>query len=222
MPPQRIRALQAQSRKHHYPTHLLDAIDKVNQSQKNLIGKKLAIYFADSQGLKGKTIAILGLAFKPDTDDMREAPSLTLIHDLLAQGVKLRLFDPVAMDNAKSLIDSPSVTWCGSEIDAAAGADAIVLMTEWKQFRFLDFTAILAAMKGHAFFDRETNTTPPIWPRKDSTTSASGDQLPMPNKQMSQKFPRFFSPQRKTKNTKRAKDKRQFNAKTQRNAKKNK
>ncbi len=158
--PKDIRALQAQSRKHHYPTHLLDAIDKVNQSQKNLIGKKLAIYFADSQGLKGKTIAILGLAFKPDTDDMREAPSLTLIHDLLAQGVKLRLFDPVAMDNAKSLIDSPSVTWCGSEIDAAADADAIVLMTEWKQFRFLDFTAILAAMKGHAFFDARNQYHP--------------------------------------------------------------
>jgi UDPglucose 6-dehydrogenase len=79
---------------------------------------------------------------------------LTLIAQLLSHGTNVRLFDPVAMDNAKKILpDDPSITWCNDEIEAATGADAIVLVTEWKQFRFLDFQAIQAVMKGRAIFD---------------------------------------------------------------------
>ena len=85
---------------------------------------------------------------------MREAPSLVLIKQLLDAGAKLRLYDPVAMDNAKKLvIDSWQIEWCSSEVDVATGADAIAQMTEWKQFRFLNFANILAKMSGIAFFD---------------------------------------------------------------------
>lgn len=159
--PKDIRALRAQARNFNYPTLLIDAVDAVNQKQKNLIGKKMKSYFADQGELKGKTIAILGLSFKADTDDMRESASLTLINDLAAQGAFLRLYDPVAMDNARLIIgDMPSITWCNNEIEAAEGADAIALMTEWKQFRFLKFDEILANMKGRAFFDGRNQYTP--------------------------------------------------------------
>lgn len=152
--PKDINALRAQARKLNQPTYLIDAVDQVNQKQKRVIGKKVSDYFAERGGLKGKTIGILGLSFKPDTDDMREAPSLTLIEHLISAGAHVRLFDPVAMDNARLVITpSPSVTWCENEIDTAKGADAIALMTEWKQFRFLDFDSLLANMKGRAFFD---------------------------------------------------------------------
>ena len=108
----------------------------------------------NAEASAGKTIAVLGLAFKPDTDDMREAPALTLISQLMALGANVRLYDPIAMDNAKKVVpDAPSITWCVDEVDAATGADAIVLVTEWKQFRFLDFAAILQVMKGRAIID---------------------------------------------------------------------
>ncbi len=150
--PKDIRALRAQARDHQTPTALLDALEIVNEKQKRRIGEKIEHYF--ERELKDKTIAILGLSFKPDTDDMRQAPSLVLMEQLLKKGCNLRLFDPVAMENAQKLLPQhPSITYCVDELDAAKGSDAIVLMTEWKQFRFLDFSALLNAMKGCGFFD---------------------------------------------------------------------
>jgi UDPglucose 6-dehydrogenase len=152
--PKDVNALRAQARKLNYATYLIDAVDQVNHRQKGVIGEKIIRYFAEKGSLNSKTIAVLGLAFKPDTDDMREAPALTLIEQLLDAGAHVRLFDPVAMNNARlHIANSPCVTWCDNEIEASTGADAIALMTEWKQFRFLDFDSLLANMKGHAFFD---------------------------------------------------------------------
>lgn len=152
--PKDISALRKQADRVAYETPLIDAVDLVNERQKQVMGHKVFKYFEKLSGLSDKTVAIYGLSFKPDTDDMREAPSLVLIQQLLKQQAKLRLFDPVAMDNAKKLIpDHPDITWCNDELDAATGAHAIVLMTEWKQFRFLDFTKIIQVMKGKAFFD---------------------------------------------------------------------
>jgi UDPglucose 6-dehydrogenase len=152
--PKDIQALKATAREWDCPTPLLDAVENVNSRQKKVLGEKIAAYYADKGGLEGKTIAVWGLSFKPGTDDMREAPSLVLIRDLLKAGAFVRLYDPVAMPKAKSLLKkSPQITWCRSEFEAAYGVDAIALVTEWKQFRFIDFNQILPHLKGNAFFD---------------------------------------------------------------------
>ncbi len=154
--PKDIRALRHHAQSLDYPMPLLEAVETVNVRQKQVMGNKIFEYYREEgvDRISEKTVAILGLAFKPDTDDMREAPSLVLIRQLLQAGVNVRLYDPVAMDNAKKLIvDSTQVTWCQNELDAVDGADAIVLITEWKQFRFLDFALLREKMKGNAFFD---------------------------------------------------------------------
>jgi UDPglucose 6-dehydrogenase len=148
--PKDVKALKATANRLDYDTKLLDAIEDVNVRQKKVIGDKILDYFGDVQG---KMIAIWGLSFKPGTDDMREAPSLILIRTLLEQGAFLKLYDPIAMKKAKTILKkSPQILWCKDEFEAAEGADAIALITEWKQFRFVDFERIKASMKGKAFF----------------------------------------------------------------------
>jgi len=153
--PKDLRALVGQAHELGYDMPLIQAVEVVNHKQKQLMGSKIADYFADKGGLAGKTISILGLSFKPDTDDMRESPALVVINQLLNEGTFLRLYDPVAMENAKKILvnHSQQITWCENEITAAENAHAIVLMTEWKQFRFLNFSILLSKMKGLAFFD---------------------------------------------------------------------
>ncbi len=150
--PKDLKALRHMAASCGLSTSLVDAIEEINTQQKQLIGKKIKRYFGEQ--LQGKTIGILGLAFKPDTDDMREASSLILIQQMLFEGANLRLFDPVATENAKKIfLDHPAITWCRDEIETADQADALVLMTEWKQFRLLDFETIRKTMRGQAFFD---------------------------------------------------------------------
>lgn len=159
--PKDIKALIAQAQDHELELSILKAVQEVNQTQKTFIGSKVQAYFVDKGGLPGKTIGILGLAFKPDTDDMREAPSLVLIHDLLKHDVSLRLFDPIAMPKAQTLLQKyPAITWCQDELEVAEGTDALILVTEWKQFRLLDFQKILSRMKGRAFFDGRNQYRP--------------------------------------------------------------
>ena len=150
--PKDIRALHSHAKSLGYEMELLAAVDAVNNRQKNSLSQRVISYF--DQNVDGKTIGILGLAFKPDTDDMREASSLTLIPQLLAAGALVRVFDPIAMESAKKLLPNTSrIEWCENELDVAEGAHALVLVTEWKQFRFLDFEVILARMKGNTLFD---------------------------------------------------------------------
>lgn len=159
--PKDIQALRATAKKFDYPTPLLNAVEDVNVRQKELLGEKMESYFSDKGGLSGKTIAIWGLAFKPGTDDMREAPSMVLIRHLLKRRAFVRLYDPVAMPNAKTLLKkSPQIAWCRDEFEAASGADAIALLTEWKQFRFVDFGQILLKLNGRAFFDGRNQYSP--------------------------------------------------------------
>jgi UDPglucose 6-dehydrogenase len=157
--PKDVRALKAHAEKLGYQTPILEAIETINARQKKVLASKIKNYF--NGNLKGKTIAIWGLSFKPDTDDMREAPSLTLIDELKASGANLRLFDPVAQENAQKILGtSSSLTWCENEYEACENADAIVLVTEWKQFRFLDFNQVKDRMNGIAFFDGRNQYKP--------------------------------------------------------------
>jgi UDPglucose 6-dehydrogenase len=156
--PKDIRAFCASAKQVGAETDLLQAVTHINTRQKKVLGKRILGFF---ETLENKTIAIWGLSFKPNTDDMREAPSLTLIEDLLASGANLRLFDPIAMTNAKKILkEHPRITFCEDEYEAANGADAIALVTEWKQFRYVDFDRIVKTMKGKAFFDGRNQYKP--------------------------------------------------------------
>lgn len=165
--PKDINALIYQGALNDSKLLIVDAASTANQHQKQIMGKKIKVYFSTKGGLKGKSIGILGLSFKPNTDDMREAPSLTLINDLISQGATLKLYDPIATENAKRLIkDDSMITWCPNEFETAKGVDALVLMTEWKQFRTLNLSTILSTMKGSVFFDGRNQFHPEEMARK--------------------------------------------------------
>lgn len=152
--PKDIRALCANAKEKGIQLSLLEAVDQVNEKQKEILFTKISSYFQEKGGLQNKSICIWGLSFKPGTDDLREAPSLILIDQLLESKATLRLFDPVAMTKAQALFKNhPQLLFCKDEYEAAYQADAIVLMTEWKQFRFVQFEKILSHLKTKAFFD---------------------------------------------------------------------
>jgi len=152
--PKDIRALSSLAKDQGYQTELLDAVESINNRQKVHLANKILSYFENKGGIEGKTIALWGLSFKPDTDDMRDAPSLELIKALQKKGARLRLYDPIAMDIAKSrLKDLQNISFCKDENEAATKADAVCLVTEWKQFRLLDLDPVYNNMEGKAFFD---------------------------------------------------------------------
>ena len=130
---------------------VLDAVEEVNAGQKRVLGKKILKRFGN---LAGKRIAVWGLAFKPNTDDMREAPSRVLIEELLANGATVSAYDPIAMPAAKTAFaDLKGVTYADSPVAALKGADALAVVTEWKEFRSPDFEAIRGQLKTPAIFD---------------------------------------------------------------------
>ncbi len=154
--PKDLKALYATGKNAGVEMSLLASVEAINQRQKALFLEKMTPYLEN-----GKTFAIWGLSFKPNTDDMREAPSLFIIEKLLEKGINLRLFDPVAMENAQKIFPpSSSVLYCQDEYEAANGADGIILMTEWKQFRFVDFEKIVSLLKGRTFFDARNQYKP--------------------------------------------------------------
>lgn len=159
--PKDVRALKQIANQKNYPTPLLEAIDLVNENQKLLLNKKIEAYFSDKNGLNGKNIAIWGLAFKPGTDDMREASSLSLIRYLLTRGCFLQLYDPCAMKRAKEmLLPSPQITFGSSPLEVARGADALVLVTEWKEFLQVEMKTVRTFMRNAAFFDGRNQFVP--------------------------------------------------------------
>src|SRR5690606_9471374 len=127
--PKDVRALTAMSSDHGCTPTMLKAVDEVNERQKHVFEEKMSQHFEGK--LKGKTIAIWGLAFKPRTDDIREAPALVLIDWLLAEGAKVTVHDPEAMDNVRAEIGN-KVTYAEQQMDALEGADALAIMTDWK------------------------------------------------------------------------------------------
>ena len=148
--PKDVRALIATAEQNGYAMELLRAVEHVNDRQKTVLFDKLCRHFGGAP--TGKTIAVWGLAFKPETDDLREAPSLVLVSQLLNAGCNVRIFDPVAMDNGCRLLGD-KVTFAQDMYDAAAGADALVVVTEWKEFRLPDWKAVRTAMRGNVVVD---------------------------------------------------------------------
>jgi UDPglucose 6-dehydrogenase len=159
--PKDIRALAHIAKKVGHNPELLNAVEKVNNRQRHVIVQNIINYFQQRGGVKGKTIAIWGLSFKPDTDDVRDAPALDIIKALLKKGAILRLYDPIATDNAKKHLPvHNNINWSKDELHAALGAHGIALLTEWKQFRLIDFSPILKNMKGKGFFDGRNQYKP--------------------------------------------------------------
>ncbi|MDD4481567.1 MAG: UDP-glucose/GDP-mannose dehydrogenase family protein [Bacteroidales bacterium] len=130
--PKDVKALIRMGRENGYPMELIESVDRVNEAQKMVLFNKLHNHFGGA--LKGKTIAVWGLSFKPQTDDMREAPSLVLIRSLLKAGCRVQAYDPVAMDQARGLLGK-SIHFANDMYQAANDAHALVLVTEWKEFR---------------------------------------------------------------------------------------
>lgn len=148
--PKDVQALVATSKDVGVPLQIVDAAERVNYGQKKYILKKIKNKFSD--GLKGKTFALWGLAFKPNTDDMREAPALVISEELIKEGARVKAFDPVAMEAAKPLLNS-KVELCETAYQAVEGADALVLVTEWNEFRHVDFEKLSKTMNAKIIFD---------------------------------------------------------------------
>ena len=148
--PKDVKALARTGIENGYHMRVIEAVEAVNESQKSIIYDKLADTFDGD--LKNKTIAIWGLSFKPETDDMREAPSLIVIEKLVNAGANVKVFDPIAMNETKRRIGEV-VTYCKDMYEAVIDADAIAILTEWKQFRIPSWSIIRKAMKNPVVID---------------------------------------------------------------------
>lgn len=147
--PKDVKALVHTGLDNDYHMEVIEAVERVNEKQKSIVYDKIIKAVGD---VKGKTIAIIGLAFKPETDDMREAPALVVIDKLLKDGATVRVFDPVAMDECKRRIGDV-VTYCKNMYDAADGAEVFALMTEWRQFRMPSWNVVQKVMTGSVIVD---------------------------------------------------------------------
>lgn len=146
--PKDVSAFVSICEKHGYDFTLLKEVQKINKLQRLNFVKKIenALWV-----VKGKNIAVLGLAFKPNTDDMRDAPSIDIINSLLKEGVSIRAFDPVAMEKAKQFL--PNIQYCNDEYDACNKADALVICTEWPQFKKIDLKKVKQSMNSNLVLD---------------------------------------------------------------------
>ncbi len=133
---------------HGIDLRIVDATIRANERQLLWVTEQIESTLGN---VKGKTIAVLGLSFKPNTDDIREAPSLSIIQNLLHHGADIRVYDPAAMDNTMRIL--PELTYCSDSYQACSGADAVVIVTEWNQFRSLDFQRLMSLLKQPCFFD---------------------------------------------------------------------
>lgn len=149
--PKDVKALITIAQKNGYNFSLLKEVEEVNKQAKENISKKVESFFHN--GIKGKRVGILGLAFKPDTDDMREASSLVIIRDLLKSGAKIKVYDPVAMSNAKTILKEHDIEYADDAYSAVEGADVVVVVTEWNEFKELDLQKFKKLMKTHNMVD---------------------------------------------------------------------
>jgi UDPglucose 6-dehydrogenase len=148
--PKDVQALHLTSREHDYHFRILDAVMEVNQKQKHILARKIADYFDGN--LLGRKIAVWGLAFKPNTDDVREAPAMEIIHDLLESGAIVTATDPEAIPNFSTYFRG-NVAYTEDMYDVLDDADALAIITEWNEFRTPDFSEIKSRMKAPVIFD---------------------------------------------------------------------
>lgn len=151
--PKDVKALKKIAEEVGYKAQLITSVEEVNNAQKLVIAQKVIKRFGDD--LTGKTFAVWGLAFKPGTDDMREAPAIYIINELVRKGAKIQAYDPKAMDEAYHfyLKEVQNVSYCNSKYEAIQNADALLLLTEWKEFRSPDFEEIKNTLKNPIIFD---------------------------------------------------------------------
>ena len=148
--PKDVKALAYTGIENGYPMRVIEAVEAVNEAQKNIVFEKLLRAFDGD--LRGKVIAMWGLSFKPETDDMREAPSLVVIEKLIEAGAVVRAYDPIAMEETHRRIGD-KITYCKDMYEAVIDADALALLTEWKQFRMPSWSIIRKAMRNHVVVD---------------------------------------------------------------------
>lgn len=148
--PKDVKALAHTAREHGYTMQVIEAVERVNEQQKGIVFEKLQTALGD---LRGKVVAIWGLAFKPETDDMREAPATVVIGRLLDAGAEVRAYDPVAMPESRRRMADLPIRYAQTMYEAAEGVDAVALLTEWKELRMPDWTQLRATMRGDAVVD---------------------------------------------------------------------
>ncbi|RJP94051.1 MAG: UDP-glucose/GDP-mannose dehydrogenase family protein [Desulfobacteraceae bacterium] len=152
--PKDVNALIKTSFASNYHPELLTAVDRVNTRQKQMLSHKIKKYFGTHGGVAGKTLAVWGLSFKANTDDIRDSAAIVLINDLTAEGMRIRAYDPAAGDNAgKLLSDNGLVEIVDNQYDALAGADALAVVTDWNQFRNPNFNFIRSSLSAPVIFD---------------------------------------------------------------------
>ena len=148
--PKDVKALIKTAEQNGYDMRVLKAVEEVNEAQKSILFKKLQKHFGDD--LAGKTVAMWGLSFKPETDDMREAPALVLIDKITKAGATVRVYDPIAMDECRRRVGD-KVTYCKDMYEAVVDSDALLLVTEWKEFRMPSWKVLRKTMKGNVIID---------------------------------------------------------------------
>lgn len=158
--PKDLRALIHTAREHHVPLGVIDAAERANHRQKTVLGERVIAHFKGS--LRGRRVAVWGLAFKPETDDIRDSPALITIDQLLEAGATVTAYDPVAMPNVRKALGE-RIELASDAYAATSVADALILVTEWHEFRNPDFTRLKSAMRSHVLFDGRN-----VWPAEDA------------------------------------------------------
>jgi len=150
--PKDVKALIKTAETHGYDFKIMKSVELVNESQKRILIEKIEKHFGGGANVKGKRFALWGLSFKPNTDDIREAPALVIIDELLKRGASLAAYDPEAMDNARKLYEG-KITFVAKDYDALVDADALIIATEWNEFRNPDFNKIRSYLREKVIFD---------------------------------------------------------------------
>jgi UDPglucose 6-dehydrogenase len=177
--PKDVQALVRSAREAGHAPEILTAVESVNKRQKETLVRKMRKVFGDQ--LQGRTIALWGLAFKPNTDDMRDAPSRTVMELLWEAGAKVRAYDPVAMTEARRIYgDRSSLQLCKNAYEAVEGADALAILTEWQEFRSPDFERLKTLLKSPVIFDGRNLYDPAMVNRFGLTYYAIGRGKSLP------------------------------------------